>query len=85
MTAYEKYLIDQSISLSGMLTLESRVPHIGNVAALLYYACTEDFNSLAMSVLDEGVGADSSRYEVYIRTATRLVDTNLELLFGKNS
>jgi hypothetical protein len=85
MTVYENYLIDQSISLSGMLTLESRVPHIGNVAALLYYACTEDFNSLAISVLDKEQGSESSRYEVYIKTATRLVDTYLELLFAKNS
>lgn len=85
MTVYEKYLIDQSISLSGKLSPESRVPHIGNVAALLYYACTEDLNSLALSVLDGKQDADSSRYEVYIRTATRLIDTYIDIVCAKNS
>jgi UV DNA damage repair endonuclease len=50
-TPYENYLVQQSVQVSGSLNSNSIISHAGNIGALLYFACEEDFNSMAIAIM----------------------------------
>lgn len=50
-TPYENYLVQQSLVVSGELNEDSIINHAGNIGALLYFACEEEFNSMALSIM----------------------------------
>ena len=82
MTAYENYLIGQSIQLSGPLTQESRIAHAGNVAAMIYFACVEDANPLAISII--GNNYSEQPHKSYFDAGMQIVEKHILLTFNKN-
>ena len=50
-TPYENYLVQQSVHVSGSITEDTTITHAGNIGALLYFACEEEFNSMAIAIM----------------------------------